>query len=36
VWPGKNNSGGQAASGLYLAYVKSGKDEKVLKLSVVR
>jgi len=36
AWPGKNKAGNQSASGLYLAHIKSGKDEKMVKLSVVR
>jgi hypothetical protein len=36
LWPGKNKAGRQVASGLYLAHIKSGKDDKTIKVSVVR
>ncbi|HAN05856.1 MAG TPA: hypothetical protein DCW72_01730 [Elusimicrobia bacterium] len=36
VWDGKNSAGLKAASGVYLAHVKSGSKEKILKLAVER
>lgn len=36
VWDGKNSSGADVASGVYLAYLKSGKRVKVLRLAVER
>lgn len=36
VWDGLNSAGLKAASGVYLAHVKSGSKEKILKLAVER
>ncbi len=36
VWDGKNSSGADVASGVYLAYIKAGGNSKVLKLAVER
>ncbi len=36
VWDGKNSSGADVASGVYLAYIKAGGHSKVLKLAVER
>jgi len=36
VWDGKNSAGSKAASGIYLAHIKSGKKVKILKIAVER
>lgn len=36
VWDGKNSAGVKAASGVYLAHIKSGSSVKVLKIAVER
>jgi hypothetical protein len=36
VWDGKNSAGLKAASGVYLAHVRSGSKEKIIKLAVER
>lgn len=36
VWDGKNSAGVKAASGVYLAHIKSGSAVKVLKIAVER
>ena len=36
VWDGKNSSGSKAASGIYLAHIKSGSKVKILKLAIER
>ena len=36
VWDGLNSAGLKAASGVYLAHVRSGSKEKILKLAVER
>lgn len=36
AWDGRNSAGLKAASGVYLAHVKSGSKEKILKLAVER
>ncbi|MBI4352093.1 MAG: fibronectin type III domain-containing protein, partial [Elusimicrobia bacterium] len=36
VWDGKNSAGVKAASGVYLAHIKSGSSIKILKIAVER
>ncbi|MDO8803879.1 MAG: fibronectin type III domain-containing protein, partial [Elusimicrobiota bacterium] len=36
VWDGKNSSGLKAASGVYLAHIKSGSSVKIIKIAVER
>lgn len=36
VWDGRNSEGHKAASGIYLAFIKSGSDERTLKVAVER
>ncbi|PKM97336.1 MAG: hypothetical protein CVU79_08740 [Elusimicrobia bacterium HGW-Elusimicrobia-3] len=36
IWDGRNSAGLKAASGVYLAHVRSGSKEKILKLAVER
>lgn len=36
VWDGRNSEGHKAASGIYLAVVRSGSDERTLKVAVER
>ena len=36
VWDGKNASGSKAASGIYLAHIKSGSKIKILKIAIER
>ncbi|MGD9642074.1 MAG: NosD domain-containing protein [Elusimicrobiales bacterium] len=36
VWDGRNSAGLKAASGVYLAHVRSGSKEKIIKLAVER